>query len=156
MNENFKVRVFYNTPFIGEKSRYYYIDKDNFDYSTDIIKEWIEDDDRGEYPIYYKYCELLFIDNENFIVEIGTTIENKSFFENDIVKSEHWNPKEYVIKFMQGKFCLCDLMTEYYMADIDMMYDSDGCNFEVIGNINENPELLEIQSKTYSNNTDVL
>lgn len=143
MNERYLFRVFYKNPYIGEKPQYYYIDKDNFDYDTDIIKDWVEDDDSGEYCIYYKHCELLFTDDERFIVELGITLENKSFFENDIVKSEQWNPKEYIVKFIQGKFCLCDIKDGEYITDIDMIYDSSGCQFEVIGNIHQNRELLE-------------
>jgi len=66
---------------------------------------------------------------------IGKKDKNgKLIFENDIVKSKQWNPQEYVVNFMDGKFCLCDIKDGEYIADIDMIYDSSGCQFEVVEN----------------------
>ena len=60
MNDRYLFRVFYKNPFVGEKSQYFYIDKDNFSNDTDIVKEWVDQDDGDDFPIYYKNYELSF------------------------------------------------------------------------------------------------
>ena len=59
MNDRLKFRVWSK-----EHKKYYYIDKDNFDKYTDIVKEWVEDWETGEEEaIYYSYGKLLIAFN---------------------------------------------------------------------------------------------
>ena len=79
------------------------------------------------------------------IIEFCTGLKDKNekpVFENDYVKSGQWIPNTYIVKFIEGKYCLCDIKSGEYITDIDMIYDSTGCQFEVCGNLHENPELL--------------
>ena len=144
MNDRLTFRVYSKT-----RKKYYFINKDNYELDTDIVKEGIEDWDTGENTfIYYKYCELLFADDEDFVKEFSTGLNDKNdkpIFENDYVKSGQWTPNTYIVKFIEGKYCLCDIKSGEYRADIDMIYDSTGCQFEVCGNLHENPEILEVK-----------
>lgn len=73
-------------------------------------------------------------------VEQYTTYKDKDLkliYENDILENKQWNPNKCIVKFMFGKFCLCDLESGQYLADIDIIEDSTGCDFKIISNINE-------------------
>ena len=64
-------------------------------------------------------------------------------FEGSIVKAETHIPKYYQIEFIEGGFCATHPNVEGYPLDINHFYPSIGCQFEVVGTIQQNPELLE-------------
>lgn len=66
----------------------------------------------------------------------------KEIYEGDIVQSKNHNPDKMEIRFIEGGFCAW-WGNDDYPIDINQFYDSLGCCIEVIGNIHENPELLE-------------
>ena len=63
-------------------------------------------------------------------------------WEGDIITSKEHNPSAFVVEFIDGGFC-CTHGDESYPTDINHFYSSVGCCIEVIGNIHDNPELLE-------------
>lgn len=72
------------------------------------------------------------LDDEELLVEQYTGINDKNsveIYENDIVKTSGANI--YVVEFFDGKF--------------NPVSDLEGSNWEVIGNIHENADLLEEQ-----------
>lgn len=64
-------------------------------------------------------------------------------YEGDIVEIKDVNPTNHDIKFIEGGFCTCNPETGEWGADINIWYPSGGCMLKVVGNIHENPELLE-------------
>jgi len=56
-------------------------------------------------------------------------------YEGDVMKSHSWNPPKMEVRFVEGVFCLCH--REYF---VDIHYATT--EFEVIGNIYDNPSLL--------------
>lgn len=91
------------------------------------------DDDGGRYNV----------DPETVGQYTGLTDKNgKKIFEWDVVKTEKFNApnKLYIIKFdlLLGAFIGEDDGTMYFTT-----FDGDSDQFEVIGNIHDNPELLK-------------
>jgi uncharacterized phage protein (TIGR01671 family) len=68
--------------------------------------------------------------------------EGKEVYEGDIIEAKNFAPERYVVEFIQGAFCLNHPKMKGYAMDINLMYPSTGCMFKIIGNIQENPELL--------------
>ena len=146
MNDRLEFRVFYKNPFVGEKSQYFYIDKDNFNNDTDIIKEWVDQDDGDDFPIYYKKYGLLFADDEDFIIErsLGRKDKNgKLIFWGDLLKDKNGQiftykeleqDKQLFCFWQNVKFASCFPQDGYKLGYSDQL--------EVIGNIHENTELL--------------
>ena len=62
----------------------------------------------------------------------GMTANGKKIFEGDILTLNKWKPC-YVVKFEDGTFCMVGTAIPIRHAN----------KFEVIGNIHDNPELLE-------------
>ena len=84
-----------------------------------------------------------------YILEQFTGLRDKNgreIYEGDIVKAAGHNPENYRIEFREGGFCGVwgEGDDEWYPVDINHFYDSTGCCIEAIGNIHENPELLNI------------
>lgn len=67
---------------------------------------------------------------------------DQEVWEGSVVEAKSWSPMTYVVEFIEGAFCLTNPKLKGSPIDINMMYSSVGCAFEVIGNIHENPELL--------------
>lgn len=77
---------------------------------------------------------------EDLIAMQYTGLEDKNgkeIYEGDIVKSEQWNPSTYQICFNRGAFYIAK-ENRYEVADIKYVED-----FEIIGNIYENPDLIK-------------
>jgi len=64
-------------------------------------------------------------------------------YDGDVVKAESWEPKVFEIQFLEGGFCATYGKIDRCPTDINLFYSSVGCGIEVIGNIYNNPELLE-------------
>lgn len=119
--------------------------------------EWVE----GFYEFTYLYDTLreshriIWVDKAsrtNFLAEVssetvgqytGLTDKNgKKIFEGDIVKTDKFNTpnKRYVIKYdlLLGAFIGEDDGTMYFTT-----FDGDSDQFEIIGNIHDNPELIK-------------
>ena len=64
-------------------------------------------------------------------------------FEDDIVKVPSFKPEVMHIGFIEGAFCLTNLNGKY-AADMNYIHPVGVNESEVIGNIHDNPELLEV------------
>ena len=68
--------------------------------------------------------------------------KGKPIFEGDIVKIPLFEPSIMAIGFIEGAFCLVNKNGEF-VADIHYTHHAGVNDTEVIGNIHDNPELLE-------------
>ena len=66
----------------------------------------------------------------------------KEIYEGDIVHLDSWKPNAMQIKFIEAAFCLADENGEY-LGDIHYIQHAQVNQCTVLGNIHDNPELLE-------------
>lgn len=59
-------------------------------------------------------------------------------YEGDVMYSEHWQPESYIVVFEDGAFGFSTPKVPDYVNSLHYLE-----KFEVIGNIHQNPELLE-------------
>lgn len=81
------------------------------------------------------------LDSGNYEVMQFTGLKDKNgkeIYEGDIVRLEQWEPEIYEVVFNRGGFCFRHSDTDVFYHDAK--YIEKG---EVIGNIYENPELLQ-------------
>lgn len=67
----------------------------------------------------------------------------KEIYEGDILHCGWFMPHDYEVSFIEGGFCLVDLITKKWMLDINQIQDSNGIHFVIVGNIYEKHELLQ-------------
>lgn len=66
-------------------------------------------------------------------------------FEGDILRMDTFNPDICEVRFIEGAFCL-QFPGGLYPIDIHYIHHADRPQAMVIGNIHDNPELLEVGS----------
>ena len=66
----------------------------------------------------------------------------KEIYEGDIVHLDSWKPNAMQIKFIEAAFCLADEKGEY-LGDIHYIQHAQVNQCTVLGNIHDNPDLLE-------------
>lgn len=95
--------------------------------------------------------DLETLDSERAIIEFGTGLKDKNgdkeIYENDIVSEEFKYGGEKVKTIWQVRWCDDECAFElHYVSGLEVddcsLYTDDEENYEVIGNIHENPELL--------------
>lgn len=90
---------------------------------------------------YYVFDKYETLDDDNVIVMQYTTLNDKNskeIYVGDIVRLRGDNENLFIIEFSLGSFVLCsDFSEDYIIGNIKTNY------IEIVGNIYENPELLE-------------
>ena len=114
--------------------------------------EWVEGYFVNLWLIHYQKHQPIITDNNAVSYDVdpstvgqytGLTDKNgKKIFEGDIVKTDKFSEpnKQYIIKYdlQFGAFIGQDRYNLYFVT-----FDGDSVEFEVIGNIHDNSELLE-------------
>ena len=65
----------------------------------------------------------------------------KEIYEGDIVSLDSWEPSDYEVQFIDGAFCLWNPKCNY-ANDIHYTHHAERNQSTIIGNIYQNPELL--------------
>ncbi|MCT3351183.1 hypothetical protein EFP34_11770 [Lacticaseibacillus paracasei] len=107
-------------------------------------------DENGEDAGYDEECFAGFLDNDQYVVEQYTGLHDKNgreIYEGDIIvthpKSRYEAPKSGVVQF--GGSCPSFGYKTEDREEYDIWSSNAYRTYEVIGNIFENPELLEAQ-----------
>ena len=96
-------------------------------------------DSTQELAICFPKSDVNLVHNESVGQFTGQLDKNGvKIFEGDIVSSPHWNPSKYEVMFLDGEFCFTREDLYGYTNSIHYLKD-----FEVIGNIYDNPELIK-------------
>ncbi|WP_229030989.1 YopX family protein [Lactiplantibacillus plantarum] len=116
-----------------ENEIYLYNVQDAYDMLSGFVKY-----DDGENASYDECCFSDFLDNKRYDVEQFTGLKDvngKDIYEGDILENRKYRS---IVKFASGKF-LADLIET--IQTFDLISETHGS--KVIGNVHENPELLE-------------
>ena len=116
-----------------ENEIYLYNVQDAYDMLSGFVKY-----DDGENASYDECCFGDFLDNKRYDVEqfTGLTdVNGKDIYEGDVLENRKYRS---IVKFASGKF-LADLIET--IQTFDLIGETHGS--KVIGNVHENPELLE-------------
>ena len=117
--------------------------------------EWVEGYFVNLWLIHYQKHQPIITDNNAVSYDVDTSTvsqytgltdkNGKKIFEGDIVKTDKFSEpnKQYIIKYdlQFGAFIGQDRYNLYFVT-----FDGDSGEFEVIGNIHDNPELLEVEN----------
>ena len=98
--------------------------------------------------IAYKCSEGYLDDAEVDPTTVGqyTGLQDKNghrIFEGDIIHTDRYGGRTYVVIFDDD---LCAFVGLVYGSNIFVTFEGDGEQYEVIGNIHDNPELMEVQN----------
>ncbi len=63
-------------------------------------------------------------------------------YEDDIIELENWQPNRFIIKFIEGAFCLAHIKTGEHVADIHYIHHAGKVQYKLLGNIYEHLHLL--------------
>lgn len=140
MNDRFKFRVWWNSPYVNEESKYLYYNPNEFCHTTDIVRD--ASCDSVEDIVYYDIRDIILGDIDEFekpntfIVEQCTGLKDNCgnlIYEGDIIGD---GEDDYVIKWDGNRtmFVAEDIDTSYEIEDV---LDPTIC---VIGNIHEQAE----------------
>lgn len=134
MNDRFRFRAIDNRDWSDEKGKIYYDVQDAYDWSGG----------EPEVPATSFGC---IVDGAGWIVEQCTGLKDKNgnlIYEGDIVEltddDSFEKPIKTIVRWAEENACF-GLFGSHNLYYGFSSYESD--NFEVIGNIHENPELLE-------------
>lgn len=116
-------------------------------YMGAITNLMLENSPQGIYSIHLLGAlgDEMDVPGEELEIEQFTGLVDKNgtkIFENDIIAMDSWNPKHYVIKFIEGAFCLANKEGEF-MGDIHYIHHADRPQATVVGNIHKNSNLLK-------------
>lgn len=142
MNDRFRFRAIDNRDWADEKGKIYYDAQDAYDWGG------------GEPEVPARSFGSI-VDCEGWIVEQCTGLKDKNgrlIYEGDIVKeipkelcidSYFYDEYTYKVVFWYGRFVYTPLDVNYAGQGDTFDFEFDKYDYEVIGNIHENPELLE-------------